>query len=161
MDALDHSRVLGPEDPDPVEVLHAESAAEVLLVCEHAGRAVPAALDDLGVGPEVLGSHRGWDIGAAAVARRVAERLGAPLVLQRYSRLVLDANRPPGSATSIPETSHGVAIPANRGLTEAEKAARVAEILEPMDRAIDAAFARHPRRAAFSVHSYTPQLDGA
>ncbi|MEM7497434.1 MAG: N-formylglutamate amidohydrolase [Pseudomonadota bacterium] len=153
-------RLLGPHDPAPVEVLNPESPAEVLLVCEHAGRAVPMALDGLGVSAGVLESHRGWDIGAAAVARDLAAHLEAPLILQRYSRLVLDANRPPGSPSSIPEVSHGVQIPANCGLTSAQKAARVAEILEPMDRAIEEAFARHPRRAAFTVHSYTPVLDG-
>ncbi len=160
MDALDRQRVLGPGDPSPVEVVHPESSADVLLLCEHAGRAVPAALDGLGVAEGVLESHRGYDIGAEAVARRLARHLNAPLVLQRYSRLVLDANRPPGSPSSIPERSHGAEIPANRGLSDAEKAARIAEILAPMDRAIDAAFARHPRRAAFSVHSFTPELDG-
>ncbi|MEL6264754.1 MAG: N-formylglutamate amidohydrolase [Pseudomonadota bacterium] len=157
--AVENQRLLGPGDPLPVEVMHADSAAGVLLVCEHAGRAVPAGLD-LGVDAAVLASHRGWDIGAAAVARRLAVALGAPLVLQRYSRLVLDANRPPGSPASIPETSHGAAIPGNRGLAPRQRAARAAEILAPMDRAIEEALARHPRRATFSVHSYTPELDG-
>ncbi|MEO0427263.1 MAG: N-formylglutamate amidohydrolase [Pseudomonadota bacterium] len=154
------SRLLGPNDPDPVEVLHPDSAAAVVLVCEHAGRAVPSALDGLGVSDAVLESHRGWDIGAEAVARQLACLLGAPLVLQRYSRLVLDANRPPWSATSIPEVSHGAEIPANRGLSAAEQQDRVTDILEPMDRAIERAFATHPRRAAFSIHSYTPELGG-
>ncbi|MEM6678497.1 MAG: N-formylglutamate amidohydrolase [Pseudomonadota bacterium] len=160
MNAYHPSGLLGPNDPLPVEVLHAHSTAEVLLVCEHAGRAVPEALGDLGVSAAVLESHRGWDIGAAAVARRLADQLDAPLVLQRYSRLVLDANRPPGSPTSIPEISHGATIPANRALSPAQKAIRVSEILDPMDQAIEAAFERHPRRAAFSVHSYTPALNG-
>lgn len=160
MEVMDQTRVLGPDDPCPVEVLNPESKAEVLLVCEHAGRAVPAALGDLGVRAEVLESHRGWDIGAEAVARRLADLLNAPLVLQRYSRLVIDANRPPLSAASIPEVSHGAEIPANCGLTEDQKAARIAEILDPMDAAIAETFDRYPRHAAFSVHSYTPELNG-
>ncbi len=161
MDALDQMGVLGPGDPDPVEVMHPDSGSEVLLVCEHAGWAVPAALGDLGIPRSVLDSHRGWDIGAAAVARRLAEHLQAPLVLQAYSRLVLDANRPPGSATSIPDVSHGAEIPGNRALTPDQKAARVRDIFDPMDRAITAALDRAPRRAVFSIHSFTPRLDGA
>ncbi|MEM1151896.1 MAG: N-formylglutamate amidohydrolase, partial [Pseudomonadota bacterium] len=152
--------LLGPNDPEPVEVVHPSSKAEILLVCEHAGREVPSTLHDLGVDAHVLESHRGWDIGAQSVARHLAERLHAPLVLQRYSRLVIDANRPPGSPTSIPEISHGAEIPANRNLSETDKAIRVAEILEPMDQAIEEIFQSHPRRAAFSVHSYTPELNG-
>ncbi|MEM9148288.1 MAG: N-formylglutamate amidohydrolase [Pseudomonadota bacterium] len=160
MHALSKQRVLGPGDPSPVEVLNPESTADVLLVCEHAGRAVPAALDGLEVHRAVIESHRGWDIGAEAVARHLAEHLNAPLVVQRYSRLVVDANRPPLSPASIPEVSHGAEIPANRNLTETERAARIADILAPMDTAIKDAFDRHPRRAAFSVHSYTPELNG-
>ncbi|MEM8990531.1 MAG: N-formylglutamate amidohydrolase [Pseudomonadota bacterium] len=160
MNVREHPGLLGPNDPKPVEVLHPESAAEVLLVCEHAGRAVPASLDGLGVSAEILESHRGWDIGAAAVARRLAMLLDAPLILQRYSRLVLDANRPPGSPTSIPEVSHGAEIPANRDLSAGQRAARVADILWPMDKAIEDTLARHSRRAVFSVHSYTPELNG-
>lgn len=158
--AVAHHGLLGPADPTPVEVLNPESRSQILLVCEHAGRAVPAALNGLGVTEEVLASHRGWDIGAADVARRLADALGAPLILQRYSRLVIDANRPPGSPTSIPEVSHGASVPANRGLTDAERETRVAQILRPMDTAIAEAFARHPRRAAISIHSFTPHLNG-
>ncbi|MEM7686195.1 MAG: N-formylglutamate amidohydrolase, partial [Pseudomonadota bacterium] len=154
------SGLLGPNDPKPVEVLHPTSPADVLLVCEHAGREVPDKLNGLGVSNEVLESHRGWDIGAASVAQRLAVHLDAPLVLQRYSRLVIDANRPPGSASSIPEISHGAEIPANQGLSEVTKAGRVSEILEPMDAAIEETFDRFPRRATFSVHSYTPELNG-
>ncbi len=165
MAALDdppaQNRLLAPGDPAPVEVVNPASAAPVLLLCEHAGRAVPAALAGLGVSPDVLSSHRGWDIGAEAVARGVAAKLGAPLVIQRYSRLVIDANRPPGSAQSILQASDGEAIPGNRGLSEAERRARVSAIFEPMDRAIVAAFDRAPRRAAFSIHSFTPTLGGA
>ncbi|MEM1160161.1 MAG: N-formylglutamate amidohydrolase [Pseudomonadota bacterium] len=160
MAAQEHAGLLGPNDPDPVEVVHPSSPAEVVLVCEHAGRHIPCALDGLGISDQVLNSHRGWDIGAAAVARRLAAHLNAPLVLQRYSRLVIDANRPPGSATSIPAVSHGADIPANCGLSDADTASRVSEILRPMDRAIEQTFHRHPRRAAFSVHSYTPELGG-
>jgi predicted N-formylglutamate amidohydrolase len=147
-------------DPPPVEVVNGDGAAPLLLVCEHAGQAVPQALGTLGVDAEVLDSHRGWDIGAEQAARRLAQHLDAPLILQRYSRLVIDCNRPPGSPSSILEESDGAAIPANRGLSPTDKAARVAEIFDPMNREIDRAFATHARRAAFAIHSFTPSLAG-
>ena len=152
--------LLTASDPGPVEVVNPDSPAPVLLVCEHAGRAVPASLGTLGVSDEVLASHRGWDIGAAAVARYLAKQLGAPLVLQRYSRLVIDANRPPGGAQSMPVISDGVGIPGNRGLTPEGRMRRIAEVFEPFDRAVAQGFAAHPRRATFSVHSYTPRFEG-
>lgn len=150
--------LLTAADPAPVEVVNEGSEAPLLLLCEHAGQAVPAVLDGLGVSAEVIDSHRGWDIGAAAVARELADLMEAPLVLQGYSRLVIDGNRPPGGTGSMLEVSDGAVIPGNRALSQADKEARIREIFEPMDQAIVTAFAAAERRAAFSIHSFTPRL---
>ena len=45
-----------------------------------------------------LARHIAWDIGIAGVGRQLADRLDACLIMQPYSRLVIDCNRPPGSA---------------------------------------------------------------
>jgi len=129
-------------------------------VCEHAGRAIPAALGDLGLPEGIIDTHIGWDIGAGRLARRVAERLGAPLVSQRYSRLVIDCNRPPGSGTAIPEESDMLTVPGNVGLDAASGAARIREIFEPLNAALREGFETRPRKAAFSIHSFTPALSG-
>jgi len=160
MKSVPSTTLLGASDPEPVEVLHFDSDMPLLLLCEHAGRAVPAMLGNLGVSQEVLASHRGWDIGAGDVARRLACLLNAPLVLQGYSRLVIDANRPPGSPSSVPSVSDGEAIPGNQGLTAEHVEARVAEIFKPMDMAVVRGFSACPRRVAFSIHSFTPRLSG-
>ncbi len=152
--------LIGPADPAPIEILHGESASDLVLVCEHAGRAVPKALGNLGVGEDVLNSHRGWDIGAEDVARRLSDQLQAPLVIQRYSRLVIDCNRPPGSPFSVPPVSDCQVIPGNRNASSAELAARVDEIFRPIDSAVAEVFRRRKRSATFSVHSFTPQMDG-
>lgn len=155
---MDH--LLSSSDPAPVEWVQRASPAPVLLVCEHAGQAIPARLGDLGISDDILASHRGWDIGAERLARACAARLDAPLVLQRYSRLVFDCNRPPGSAAAIPTLSDGAAIPGNHELSAAEIRARVAEIHAPYDRALHEGFEAAPRRAAFSIHSFTPRMNG-
>jgi len=77
-----NAALLGPNDPEPVELLNAESRSPVLLICEHGGKAVPEQLGDLGLRPGDIDKHVGWDIGAAAVARRMARALEAPLVLK-------------------------------------------------------------------------------
>ena len=51
-------------------------ASEIVLVCEHASKKLPAALGNLGLGEKELASHIGWDIGALGVARRLSETLG-------------------------------------------------------------------------------------
>ena len=153
--------LLGPNDPDPVEWVNADSRAPVLLLCEHAGQAVPESLGGLGLPPGALDGHIGWDIGAEALARAIAARLSAPLVLQRYSRLVIDCNRPPDTPQSVPAVSDGVAVPLNAGASGVEREARRREVFEPLDLAIADGFARHPRHAAFSVHSFTRTMNGS
>ncbi|TYC64169.1 N-formylglutamate amidohydrolase [Rhodobacterales bacterium] len=152
--------LLSPSDPAPVEVLNRDSDVPFLLVCEHAGRAVPGSLGEDAIPAEALASHRGWDIGAEDVARAMARDLGAPLVIQRYSRLVIDCNRPVGTDQSIQQVSDGMTIPANIDVSEAEKTARAQEIFLPMNRAIEEAFASHARKAVFSIHSFTPTMSG-
>lgn len=158
MDFTAAKTLLAPSDPPPVEVVNAQSASPIFLLCEHAGKAIPAALGDLGVTPDVIESHRGWDIGAEKLARKLAERLGAPLVIQQYSRLVIDCNRPHDSIRSVPHESDSVVIPSNRSATSADRFARVEEIFMPMNAAISRLI--EGRKAAFSIHSFTPHMDG-
>ncbi len=153
--------LLGPDDPHPVEQIRADSPSPLFLVCEHAGQAIPAALGDLGVTPDVIDSHRGWDIGAKALALALSEHLDAPLVMQRYSRLVIDCNRPPETPAAMPTISDGGAIPGNAGLRDQQRAARREAIFEPFNQAIAAGLSSHPRRAALSIHSFTARLGTA
>ena len=151
--------LLSSVDPTPVEVVNPNSESSVFLLCEHAGQAIPAGLGDLGVSETVLFSHRGWDIGAEALARALAARLAAPLVVQRYSRLVFDCNRPPNSPLAISMESDGVPIPGNQNKSIAEQQARVDEIFVPMKTAISALLTPD-RKFAFSIHSFTPKMNG-
>jgi predicted N-formylglutamate amidohydrolase len=155
------SSLLDPtQDPDPVTVVAATRRSDVLLVCEHAGRAVPARLQRLGLPDWALSRHIAYDIGAEAVARRLAARLGCGLLVQNYSRLVVDCNRPPLSAQSIPAVSDGVEIPGNRGLTASDRQDRVDAIFTPYARACESHITAEGLRAAFSIHSFTPTMQG-
>ena len=152
--------LLGAADPVPVEVYQAQSAVPVMLLCEHAGQAVPHALAGLGLPEGAIDGHIGWDIGAEKLARALADRLHCPLILQRYSRLVIDCNRPPGSDGSIPVRSDGVPVPANVGLAAHDRHLREREIFDPMNDAITTALDACPRRAVFSIHSFTRCFQG-
>lgn len=158
--SLDVQTLLGPNDLAPVEIVNADSTSPIVLLCEHAGRAISQALGNLGVSEDVIQSHRGWDIGAEKVARQIADLLQAPLVIQRYSRLVLDCNRPPDSPLAIPHVSDQIEISGNASLNAAERTMRVHEIFQPMDAALNKLFVHHPRRAAFSIHSFTSHMNG-
>jgi predicted N-formylglutamate amidohydrolase len=157
--------LLAADEPAPVTVHNSSGSSPLLLVADHAGRTVPRALGWLGVADADLDRHIAWDIGIAGVGRILAEALGAVLIQQNYSRLVIDCNRPPGVATSIPEISELTPIPGNAGLSDADKAARVHEIFQPYHERITAEL-DHRRDAGISaaliaLHSFTPVFKGA
>jgi hypothetical protein len=104
--------LLGAGDPPPVRVLRVDGGSDFFLTADHAGRAVPRALGDLGVPAAEMARHIAWDIGIAGVTERLSALLDATAVLQVYSRLVIDCNRDPSWATAMPEISE---LTAQRG----------------------------------------------
>lgn len=156
------STLLGPSDPAPVGELAGAGDSPFFLVCDHAGNAVPASLDGLGLPQAERERHIAIDRGALAVAKKLATRLQAPLVYQRYSRLVIDCNRKPGVADSIPAVSDATAVPANRNLDPAERRARHDAILKPYHDRIGELLDVRERSGVptlfVSVHSFTPEL---
>jgi predicted N-formylglutamate amidohydrolase len=131
-------RLLADDEPPPYIELRPQGRSNFVIVVDHASRRIPRALGDLGLPPDQLERHIAWDIGALGVARRMAEALDAPLLAQNYSRLVIDCNRDPAVATSIPTVGEHIEIPGNIGLCAAGAAARRTEIFEPYHRQIRA-----------------------
>src|ERR1043166_5672435 len=135
--AADTTLLLAAAEVPPVLEQNAGGPSPFLLTCDHYGRLIPQALGDLGVAASELERHIAWDIGIAGVATRLADQLGAHLIAQRYSRLVIDFKRPPHVAGSIPLISEATTIPGNEGLSRAEAETRRADIFDPYHRRID------------------------
>lgn len=154
--------LLGPGDPEPVGVRNGGAASPFLLICDHAGNAIPEALGSLGLGPADLGRHIAYDIGILGVSERLSDALGAPLIFQRYSRLVVECNRLFAHEESIAIKSDGTLIPGNKGLDPEEGARRVAAIVEPYHREITRRLDERGRAGLptvlVSMHSFTPSL---
>src|SRR5215831_7233361 len=110
-------QLLGEDDIPPVHEVNAGGTSPFLLTSDHYGRVLPGALGDLGLPESELVRHIAWDIGIAGVAERLARMLDSHLIAQRYSRLVIDCNRPPGVASSIPILSEATTIPGNEDLS--------------------------------------------
>ena len=123
--------LLAPDEPRPVLELGRQSSSNFVIVVDHASPRIPRRLDGLGLPPSELQRHIAWDIGCLAVARQVAAALDATLVAQNYSRLVIDCNRDPRVASSIPTLSEWTEIPGNVGLSDAQRAVRRAQIFDP------------------------------
>ncbi len=124
-------KLLAADEPSAVIECGRQGKSNFVIVVDHASRRIPRALSDLGLPAAELQRHIAWDIGALGVARRMAAALDAPLVAQNYSRLVIDCNRDPSVATSIPTVGEAIEIPGNKGLRADEVAARRAEIFDP------------------------------
>ena len=152
--------LLGATDLPPAVLIEGAADSPVAIVCEHAGQAVPARLNGLGLAKGDIDKHVGWDIGAREVSRLMAERLAAPAALQNYSRLVIDCNRPPRAADSTPAVSHGIAVPGNAGLSNYDHWLRIDEIFVPFQNLVDSVLDASSRRIAVSIHSFEPVLAG-
>lgn len=157
-------KLLDSDEPRPVTVIRPDGASPFLLVCDHAGNRIPRRLGTLGVSDADRRRHIAWDVGAAEMAKRVSERLDAPLVLQTYSRLVIDCNRDPKVPSSMPRVSETTEVPGNRDLAPHEVEARIAEIFRPYHDRITAmmdARAAHGRTTILvALHSFTPYFEG-
>ena len=125
---------------------------------------MPPDYAGLGLQAADLARHIAWDIGAADVARILSQRLNAPLILAGASRLLIDLNRPLGSATSIPVQSEATVIPGNIGIGAAERQRRAAAWFHPFhDRVaafLDTRQAKAQPTRIIAVHSFTPVFLG-
>lgn len=155
--------LLEADEPGPVTFDNEAGSSAFFLTCEHAGRLFPRRLGRLGLPEHETLRHIAWDIGIAGVGQRLSGLLDAALVMQTYSRLVIDCNRDVDDPTSMPAVSDGVPVSGNKDLTPAARAQRVEALFKPYHAAIEAALegfaARGVHPAVLSIHSFTPVMN--
>ncbi|GEP11362.1 hypothetical protein MMMDOFMJ_4365 [Methylobacterium gnaphalii] len=143
----------------PVEIIPGNPQGGLLLLCDHASNAVPDDLGRLGVAEHEFARHIAYDIGAAAVTRRLADLLGVPAILTMFSRLVIDPNRGRKDPTLVMRLSDGAIVPGNARIDADGVAERIRRFYAPYDRAIDAAVAEAEAAGAppmiLTMHSFT------
>jgi predicted N-formylglutamate amidohydrolase len=161
MNSADSStRLLEEDEPAAFQEINVHGPSVCVIVVDHASQRIPRRLGTLGLPAEELQRHIAWDIGALEVARRVSNLLDA----QNYSRLVIDSNRDPDVASSIPAISEYTTIPGNLNLAPEQIAARRHEIFEPYHRRIrqllDERAAAGRRTVLVAQHSMTDVFKG-
>ncbi len=129
----------------------------LLVSCEHGGNRVPKKYAPRFAGAaDVLATHRGFDLGALAVARAFGRRLGVSPFTATTTRLVVDLNRSPGNPTVFSAYM--------RGLEDEQRAAALAKHYWPYRKAVEdavaAAVAAREAVLHVSAHSFTPVLRG-
>ena len=159
-----YQRLIAPDEPPPVAVEQPQARSPFFLTADHAGKLLPRSLGDLGLDAAERERHIAWDIGIAQVSRRVAAQLDAFLILQTYSRLVIDCNRSPNASTSIVTLSELTTVPGNQDLNALERERRVEEIFTPYHNRILAELDRRSHSGLptvlIAMHSFTPVFKG-
>jgi predicted N-formylglutamate amidohydrolase len=152
--------LLSEDDPPVFLIEHAKGSSAFVLTCDHAGREIPHKLAGLGLSEHDRSTHVAWDLGVAELGRRLSARLDAFLIMHNYSRLVIDANRPPGAPDSIPTLCERTRIAANEGLSSSDARKRFEEVFHPYHQRIrdelDARSARACASVLVALHSFTP-----
>lgn len=133
-----------------------------LITCDHASNHVPDWVGggSLGIAPADMQRHIAYDVGAAGLSVKLAERMDAPALLSNFSRLVIDPNRGADDPTLLMRIYDGTVIPANRDLDEAGRAERIGKLYRPYHDTYAEVASAHPARAICAIHSFTPQLRG-
>jgi predicted N-formylglutamate amidohydrolase len=148
----------------PYRTIDGDASLGLLILCDHAENRIPGPYGTLGLKPEDLHRHIAFDLGAGAVAAGLAEALGAPAILSRFSRLLIDPNRGLDDPTLIMQISDGLLVPGNARLAPAEVEARLEQFYRPYHRAIDravaAGIAAGKPPVILSVHSFTQAWKG-
>lgn len=150
-----------PKDP-PVFTHKPGTIPGLLMVAEHAGSSIPANLHNLGCDLDFSSVHFGCDIGVAALMD-IFNTLGAETFVGNYSRAVIDPNRMEDDPTLIPPLQDGIIIPANVGISEEDKEARIAAFYRPYHQKLQELVNHHlkqtPEMLYISVHSMENRLE--
>ena len=156
--------LLEADEPPACELLERRPQRPALLVCDHASARIPRRLGTLGLPAAALADHIALDIGAAALTRILAERLGLPAVLGGYSRLVVDCNRRLDDPTAFPAVSDGHEVPGNANLADADRRLRAESLYWPYHHRVRDGLATLEAEAAapalIAIHSFTPTFGG-
>ena len=132
-------RLLSPLDPDPVTIINQESSFPVLLVCEHAGKTVPAALNGLGLPDDAREAHIGWDIGAAEVTDSQESSHKVQIVIAEYRFDASARARPTQNGKGVGPAIDQIAQQQD-SITASNKVDRAQEPLQGLKATLDVAY---------------------
>ena len=143
-------------------IIGEERRSRWLVTCDHASNHVPDWVSggDLGLPASDMARHIAWDVGAAGLTEALAERLDAPAILSKFSRLVIDPNRGEDDPTLLMKLYDGSIIPGNRHAGPHETEERLERLHRPYHAALAELAARRDDTVIVAIHSYVSQLRG-
>lgn len=156
---------IGFEEAEAFRILPGRCDAGLVVLCDHASNALPPECGSLGLPADQFKRHIAYDIGAAPISTAIGAALNAPVVMSRFSRLLIDPNRGHDDPTLIMRLSDGAIVPGNRHVDAAERERRMTRFYWPyhqaVGRVIEACAATGIGPAILSIHSFTESWKGA
>ena len=153
-----------PTNDAPFIFLPGNDAGGLLIIADHASNRVPAPYGDLGLPPAQFERHIAYDIGTEWLVHRLAAFTGAPTLLTRFSRLLIDPNRGEDDPTLVMRLSDGAIVPGNARVDAEERQRRIDRFHRPYHLAIaeqiDRMIATGVLPVILSIHSFTPAWKG-
>ncbi|MFT6820040.1 MAG: putative N-formylglutamate amidohydrolase [Myxococcota bacterium] len=131
----------------------------IQLSCEHASNRMPPGFAWPDADKHLRHQHWAWDPGAAHITRMLAKEFGAPAVLSRFTRLLIDPNRELSANTLFRHVADGEPVALNTLLGESERQRRIRELYQPYHDAYDEMVAQTDA-VVVSVHSFAPVYEG-
>lgn len=149
----------------PFELLEGDRSKGLVLLGDHAGRALPDEYGSLSLPASEFDRHIAYDIGVEAVLRRLNKLTGAPVVMANFSRLLIDVNRGEDDPTLIRQLYDGTVIKANYPMSDRERERRLDGYYRPYHDAVGSLVASVAKESGgepfvFSLHSFTPSMQG-
>jgi predicted N-formylglutamate amidohydrolase len=147
----------------PIERIDGDDAKGLVLLADHAMRHVPDTYGTLGLPLSEFDRHIAYDIGIEALTRRLAALTGAPAVMARFSRLLIDPNRGEDDPTLIRQIYDRTIVPGNYPLNDGERDFRLRRFYRPYHQAVAAAISDAEQQSGraplvIALHSFTPRL---
>jgi predicted N-formylglutamate amidohydrolase len=149
------------ERTEAIEIVHGSSDAPVVVTCEHASQRMPHGFRWPDRDRRLIDTHWAYDLGARELALDLARVADAPAILSRFSRLLIDPNRPIDSPTLFRERAEGELVELNTILLDAqERTRRIERLWRPYHDAIEREIAATRAPLVFSMHTFTPLYEG-
>lgn len=146
---------------DAIEVRDGRRDARVLVTCEHASQRMPPGWRWPDADRRLIDTHWSYDLGAREMTRDLAAGLGAVSILSRYTRLLIDPNRPEGSPTLFRASADGVPVELNTThLDDVERRRRIERLWRPYHTAIDRELGACEATVLLAIHTFTPLYEG-
>ena len=144
------------------EIANPEGSSDFVVSCDHASNAVPREIGGgcLGLSQPEMARHIAFDVGAAGVSRHLGHILDAPIILSRFSRLLVDPNRGEDDPTLFMQIYDGTVVPGNRNLSEDDRNWRLDNYYHPYHGALEKLLNQRRNPTLIAVHSFTAQLEG-